>query len=149
MSGGRLAGLLDDEGKPIFSLSKVEGTVSRIDTAKGKSVKADQWLIFLNANVDIAELIRRSSVQNLVSRGEKAAALLGSSKAHHTGQPSAGSTSESLDARVIETTATSASASVNATDTTGTHNVAGSAEKQPQEAGSSAQSGASGQQFCR
>ena len=71
MSGGKLAGLFD--GKPIFRLMKVEDTVSRIDTASGKAVKADQFLIHLDVDVDLTEVIAFS--ERARERGNRAISI--------------------------------------------------------------------------
>lgn len=73
---GRLAGL-SHNGQPVFRLSKVEGTVSRIDTEKCKSVKTDQWLIHLNVDVDITELVMQNGNNALIDRGRHATHVLG------------------------------------------------------------------------
>jgi hypothetical protein len=73
---GRLAGL-SHNGKPVFRLSKVEGAVSRIDTEKCKAVKTDQWLIHLDADVDITELVMQNSNNALIDRGRRALSILG------------------------------------------------------------------------
>ncbi len=54
LTRGKIAGLFN--GKPIFRLMKVRDTVSRIDKATGNAVRIDQWLIHLDADIDMTDL---------------------------------------------------------------------------------------------
>ena len=77
---GKVAGLFD--GKPIFRLMKVRDAVSRIDPATGNTVKSDQWLIHLDADIDMTELAAYSETSQIESRASNAVALLNGSAVH-------------------------------------------------------------------
>lgn len=72
---GRIVGLYRD-GKPVFTLRKVEDTISQVDVTKGESIKREQDLIYLDANIDMAELALAYQEQNVLERGKQAQALL-------------------------------------------------------------------------
>lgn len=90
ITGGRLASLYRD-GAPVFTLRKVEDTISRVDLDSGESKKQDQDLIYLDANIDMAELSLAYQEQAMLGRGQRAAAALGTriprEPEQTTGQP--------------------------------------------------------------
>jgi len=74
ITGGRLSGTFG--GKSIFRIRKVNEEVSRIDPKTGKSVKTSQWLIKLEADVDMTALAARYESGNLLSAGFAASNML-------------------------------------------------------------------------
>jgi len=74
ITGGKIAGTFG--GRPIFRIKKVKETVTRIDVKTGKPVKTLQWLINLEADVDMAELSARFEKDEVLSRGARAANVL-------------------------------------------------------------------------
>lgn len=96
---GRLAGLYKD-GAPVFTVRKVADTISRVNIEDGKSVKTDQDLIYLDANIEMAELALAYEETAMLSRGARAANVLTS------GSPGATKQKEESPAHVeVETTA--------------------------------------------
>lgn len=75
ITGGRLASLYRDGG-PVFTIRKIEDTISRVDLDSGESKKQDQDLIYLDANIDMAELALAYQEQAVLGRGERAVAAL-------------------------------------------------------------------------
>lgn len=90
---GRLSGLykMDRDGNvvrdqnghpvPIFTIRKVEDTVSRIDDnpkskTYGQALAGDQDLVHLFADIDVSQLMVDYQPQRMVERGQKAQALL-------------------------------------------------------------------------
>lgn len=80
LTGGKIAGLFN--GKPIFRIMKKLDTVSRIDPATGNSVKIKQWIIHLDADIDMTELAAYSETSKTESRASNAVALLNGSAVH-------------------------------------------------------------------
>lgn len=74
ITGGRLSGTFG--GKSIFRIRKVNEEVSRIEPKTGKSVKTSQWLIKLEADVDMTALAARYESGNVLSAGFVAANML-------------------------------------------------------------------------
>lgn len=75
ITNGRLSGLYKD-GLPVFTIRKVEDTISRVNLVDGKSMKQDQDLIYLDANIDMAELALAYEEQAVLTRGQKAIAMV-------------------------------------------------------------------------
>jgi hypothetical protein len=90
ITGGRLASLYRDQA-PVFTIRKIEDTISRVDLDTGDSKKQDQDLIYLDANIDMAELALAYQEQAMLGRGQRAAAALGTrmprEQEQTTGQP--------------------------------------------------------------
>ncbi|MGO9014381.1 MAG: hypothetical protein ACLQF0_05325 [Dissulfurispiraceae bacterium] len=77
MTKGKLAGKFPVNGKnqPIFRLRKVEDTVNRRDP-KGQVLKTDQFLINLDLDVDITDLMDYGESAAVRERGQRAIATL-------------------------------------------------------------------------
>jgi hypothetical protein len=74
LTRGKVAGLFD--GKPIFRLMKVRDTVSRIDPSTGNAVRTAQWLIHLDADIDMTELAAYSETSQIKLRASNAVSIL-------------------------------------------------------------------------
>lgn len=70
--------LLDEHGnvKPVFYLVKVKDTISRFDTGKGESTQTDQYLIYLELDIDETMLEVQYEERARLMRGEKAVGVL-------------------------------------------------------------------------
>jgi len=87
LTGGRIAGLfnmpLDESGvivpRPIFRISKRLETVYPTD-GNGTVTKRSQWIISLDVDVDLTEVLRQSSPQKVIARGRSAAQVLNGAK---------------------------------------------------------------------
>lgn len=75
ITGGRLSGLYKD-GTPVFTIRKIADTISRVDLDSGQSKKQDQDLIYLDANIDMAELALAFEEQAVLGRGQRAVTAL-------------------------------------------------------------------------
>jgi hypothetical protein len=82
LTGGRIAGLFnmpDESGvivpRPIFRISKRLETVYPTDS-NGTVTKRSQWIISLDVDVDLTEVLRQSSPQKVIARGRSAAQTL-------------------------------------------------------------------------
>ncbi|MCR4286751.1 MAG: hypothetical protein NUW09_01925 [Deltaproteobacteria bacterium] len=80
ITGNRITGTFG--GKPIFRIRKVREEISRIDTKTGKAIKTSQWLIKLEADVDMTELAAACEPGRVISAGLAAANMLAPSVAH-------------------------------------------------------------------
>ncbi len=80
ITGNRITGTFG--GKPIFRIRKVREEISRIDTKTGKAMRTSQWLIKLEADVDMTELAAACEPGRVISAGLAAANMLGPSVAH-------------------------------------------------------------------
>lgn len=58
LRGGRLSGTID--GKPVFYITKKQREVSMIDPATGKATKKKQWLIEMEADIDMTRVFQAS-----------------------------------------------------------------------------------------
>jgi hypothetical protein len=75
MRGGRISGFLDGKHTPFF-ITKRLVEVSRIDDA-GKATRVAQWLIELEAPIDVSALLaREDGLESLEMRAAEAAAVL-------------------------------------------------------------------------
>jgi hypothetical protein len=70
--------LLDDHGnvKPVFYLVKVKDTISRFDTDKGESTQTDQYLIYLELDIDETKLEVQYEERERLGRGARAVGVL-------------------------------------------------------------------------
>ena len=75
ITNGRIAYLLH-KGEPIFVLRKVKATIPTIDWEKGESKMRQQYLIDLDVVVDPLEVAREYSIEKMLEKGAKAAAVL-------------------------------------------------------------------------
>lgn len=75
ITGGKISGT--HNGQPLFWISKRREPVSHIDPKTGKAKKVDQYLISLDANIDMTGLYQRSEAANMLAAGERAAEALG------------------------------------------------------------------------
>jgi len=75
ITGGRISGTF---GKPegVFRIRKKRGKISRIDPMKGKAVKTEQWLITLDADIDLTELASACESKEVLGTSRRAVALL-------------------------------------------------------------------------
>lgn len=73
LRGGKISGTLD--GKPIFYLTKKQHEVSMIDD-EGKTKKVKQWLIELEADIDMTRMFQMSESRPLLEAGNAAVAAL-------------------------------------------------------------------------
>lgn len=80
ITGNRITGTFG--GKPIFRIRKVREEISRIDTKTGKAIKTSQWLIKLEADVDMTELAAACEPGKAISAGLAAANMLAPSAVH-------------------------------------------------------------------
>ena len=75
LRGGRISGFLDNRGTPFY-LTKKLMEVSRIDE-EGRAVRAKQWIIELEAPVDVTALLRASEDdESVLANGDRAAQVL-------------------------------------------------------------------------
>lgn len=72
--GGRISGT--ENGRPIFYLAKKQHEVSMIDPETGQAKKVKQWLIELEADIDMTKLFIAGESQHLLAAGETAAQAL-------------------------------------------------------------------------
>jgi len=82
LRGGRISGFL--EGKTAFWITKRSHEVAMIDD-EGHPRRVAQWLIELEAPVDLTRLLQAESDDAGVARGERAAALLAAAPAAAVG----------------------------------------------------------------
>lgn len=75
LTGGRLARIFIN-GQTPFVLRKVFDEVSRIDPQTGKSTRQAQWLIDLEVQVDMLELVQFGQEKAVAKRGLAAASIL-------------------------------------------------------------------------
>lgn len=75
LRGGKISGTHD--GKPIFWISKAQREISRIDPADGKPKRVKQWLIELEADIDMLSVFQSAEPAARLAAGERAAAVLG------------------------------------------------------------------------
>ena len=78
--GGKISGVLN--GKPLFYLTKKYEDVSMLDE-NGQAKKVKQWLIHLEANIDMTRLFRESEPNQVLADGATAAQVL----THQPAQP--------------------------------------------------------------
>jgi hypothetical protein len=75
LRGGRISGFLDSQRTPFY-LSKKLMQVARIDE-QGRAVRVPQWIIDLEAPVDVAELLRENEdVETAIVQAHRAAQVL-------------------------------------------------------------------------
>ncbi|HET7674485.1 MAG TPA: hypothetical protein VFL54_03080 [Gammaproteobacteria bacterium] len=72
--GGKISGTVN--GQPIFYLTKAQREVSMLDPKTGEPKKVKQWLIELEADVDMTALFRAGEQWARLESGQSAAALL-------------------------------------------------------------------------
>jgi hypothetical protein len=89
---GRLSGLFDEKtGRPILSILKVgDEEISRFDIKEGKSIRTEQDLIYLEADIDMCQLMLSFQDQAVLERGQRAAAALTTRMPRETGVTPAG-----------------------------------------------------------
>lgn len=71
---GKISGTLN--GKPIFWISKVEEKVSMLDMKTGKSVKTDQYIIKLEADINMQQVFSMQEDDFMLEEGIGAVAVL-------------------------------------------------------------------------
>jgi hypothetical protein len=75
LRGGRISGFLDSQRTPFY-LSKKLMQVARIDE-QGRPARVPQWIIDLEAPVDVAELLRENEdVETAIVQAHRAAQVL-------------------------------------------------------------------------
>lgn len=74
ISGGRISGTV--HGQPVFYLTKAQRDISHIDPDTGKAKKVKQWLIEVEANLDMVRLFASREPRAALAHGNEAAALL-------------------------------------------------------------------------
>lgn len=72
--GGRISGTFD--AKPIFYITKKQEEVSMIDPETGKAKKVKQWLIVLEADIDMTRVFQQGEARAALTNGAQAAQLL-------------------------------------------------------------------------
>ncbi len=84
MRGGRISGFLGRE-RTTFYLSKVQKEVAHID-AQGRAVRRPQWIVELEAPVDVTALLREhEDAETVVQQADRAAQVLeGPGEPHET-----------------------------------------------------------------
>lgn len=75
MRGGRLSGFLDRNGASFY-ISKRLRNVSRINEDTGRPERTEQWIIELDADIDVTTLMRQGDEQALLQDARAAAQLL-------------------------------------------------------------------------
>lgn len=71
---GRISGTLG--ARPVFELTKQLREISMIDPETGKAKRVSQWLIILEAKVDLLKVYQRAEAPLALRAGAEAAALL-------------------------------------------------------------------------
>jgi hypothetical protein len=79
VTGGKIAGTFN--GKPIFWVTKRQSEVSMLDPKTGEPKRVKQWLIELEADIDMEKLFQAQEQPALKQRGAEAATLLGGDEA--------------------------------------------------------------------
>lgn len=74
LHGGKISGTVG--GKPIFYLTKKQSEVSMIDPETGKPKKVKQWLIEIEADIDMTRMFQENETPALLAAGEASAAAL-------------------------------------------------------------------------
>ena len=74
ITGGRISGTLN--GKPIFYITKKQEEVSMLDPETGKPKKVKQWLIGIEADIDMTKIFQAGEARIALPAGEAAAAAL-------------------------------------------------------------------------
>lgn len=74
LRGGKLSGTID--GKPIFWITKRQDEVAMLDPATGAPKKVKQWIIHLDADIDMMRVFQASERAPLLMAGATAAAAL-------------------------------------------------------------------------
>ncbi|HET8550935.1 MAG TPA: hypothetical protein VFM97_00480 [Gammaproteobacteria bacterium] len=72
--GGKISGTVN--GRPIFYLTKAQREVSMLDPQTGEPKRVKQWLIELEADIDMTALFRAGESRARLESGQSAAALL-------------------------------------------------------------------------
>ncbi|OQA95290.1 MAG: hypothetical protein BWY23_02471 [Spirochaetes bacterium ADurb.Bin218] len=75
ITGGRLSRIFID-GQTPFVLKKVLDEVSRVDPKTGKSIRQSQWLINLDVQIDMFELVKYGQEKTIEKRGLAAISIL-------------------------------------------------------------------------
>jgi len=75
ITGGRISGT--HNGKALFWISKKNEVVSMIDPATGKAKRVNQWIISLEADVDMTRIFEHQEAAQALADGNQAAAALG------------------------------------------------------------------------
>jgi len=75
VTGGRVSGTFGNSSG-IFRVRKKKTRISRLDPKSGKSVRTEQWLITLDADIDLTQLIASHENGKAMEASNKAAALL-------------------------------------------------------------------------
>lgn len=87
LRGGKISGTID--GKPIFYVTKRLEEVAMIDPADGTPKRKKQWLIVLEADVDMGRVIRATEEHQVLLAGTQAALAIEGSSAEPAGEPQA------------------------------------------------------------
>jgi hypothetical protein len=74
--GGRISGFLNAQ-RQTFWITKRFESVPHLDPETGKSKRVDQWIIRLDAPIDVARLLRNRDDDAVQVAGERAAQVLG------------------------------------------------------------------------
>lgn len=74
LRGGKFSGTV--EGKPIFYLTKKQTEVSMIDPENGQAKKVKQWIVSLEADIDMTRVFQAGEARAALSAGEQAAHAL-------------------------------------------------------------------------
>lgn len=74
LRGGKISGTVD--GRPIFYLAKKKAEVSMIDPETGQAKKVHQWIVSMEADIDMTRVFQAGEVPAALSAGEQAAHAL-------------------------------------------------------------------------
>lgn len=78
ITGGKISGTWN--GEPIFWISKKSEKVSMIDHKTGQAKKVSQFLISLDANVNMTDMFKQAEASNMLEAGSQAADAIGYSQ---------------------------------------------------------------------
>jgi len=71
---GRISGTVS--GRPIFYITKKRQRVSMIDQKTGKPKRVEQWIIAMEADIDMASMYQANETPAMLESGQEAAAAL-------------------------------------------------------------------------
>ena len=75
ITGGRISGT--HNGKALFFISKKNETISMIDPKTGKAKRVSQWIITLEAAVEMSQIFEHQEAAQALGAGREAATALG------------------------------------------------------------------------
>jgi len=76
ITGGRISGMMGKPPLGVFTLRKKKDNVSRIDPKDGKAVRAEQFIITLDADVDLTTIGMSHEGGKVIDMGKRAMSLI-------------------------------------------------------------------------